>query len=138
MTAAGVTAAAAATERWQYLALMAGCLLVTLPLELVLGARVYRQPRRLVRSLAPAVAVFVAWDVVAIDRGHWWYNPRYVTGWRLPGALPVEELAFFVAVPICALLTYEAVKIVLGAARRLVPASASSPGGLGTRAAPRA
>lgn len=133
-----MTAAAAATERWQYLALMAGCLLVTLPLELVLGARVYRQPRRLVRSLAPAVAVFVAWDVVAIDRGHWWYNPRYVTGWRLPGALPVEELAFFVAVPICALLTYEAVKIVLGAARRLVPASASSPGGLGTRAAPRA
>ena len=138
MTSASVTAAAAATERWQYLALMAGCLLVTLPLELVLGARVYRQPRRLVRSLAPAVAVFVAWDVVAIDRGHWWYNPRYVTGWRLPGALPVEELAFFVAVPICALLTYEAVKIVLGAARRLVPASASSPGGLGTRAAPRA
>jgi len=138
VTSAGVTAAAAATERWQYLALMAGCLLVTLPLELVLGARVYRQPRRLVRSLAPAVAVFVAWDVVAIDRGHWWYNPRYVTGWRLPGALPVEELAFFVAVPICALLTYEAVKIVLGAARRLVPASASSPGGLGTRAAPRA
>jgi hypothetical protein len=84
------------------------------------------------------VAVFVAWDVVAIDRGHWWYNPRYVTGWRLPGALPVEELAFFVAVPICALLTYEAVKIVLGAARRLVSASATGPGGLGTQAAPRA
>jgi hypothetical protein len=61
-----------------------------------------------------------------------------VTGWRLLGALPVEELAFFVAVPICALLTYEAVKIVLGAARRLVSGSAASPGGRGTRAAPRA
>ena len=69
-----MTAAAAATERWQYLAVIAGCLLVTLPLELVLGARVYRQPRRLVAT--PAVAVFVAWDVIAIDRGHWWYNPR--------------------------------------------------------------
>ena len=137
MTAAGV-AAAATTERWQYLAVLAGCLLVTLPLELVFGARVYRQPRRLVRALAPAVAVFVAWDVVAIDRGRWWYNPRYVTGWRLLGALPVEEFAFFVAVPICALLTYEAVKIVLGAARPPVPGSAATPSAPGTRAAPRA
>jgi lycopene beta-cyclase len=138
VTAAGVAAAAATIERWQYLAVLAGCLLVTLPLELVFGARVYRQPRRLVRALAPAVAVFVAWDVVAIDRGHWWYNARYVTGWRLLGALPVEELAFFVAVPICALLTYEAVKIVLGAARPPVPGSTASPSAPGTRAAPGA
>jgi lycopene beta-cyclase len=138
VTGAGVTAVAATTERWQYLAVIAGCLLVTLPLELVLGARVYRQPRRLVRSLAPAVAVFVAWDVIAIDRGHWWYNTRYVTGWRLLGALPVEELAFFVAVPICALLTYEAVKIVLGAAGPPVPGSAATPSAPGTGAAPRA
>jgi lycopene cyclase domain-containing protein len=138
VTGAGVTAAAATSERWQYLAVIAGCLLVTLPLELVLGARVYRQPGRLVRSLAPAVAVFVAWDVIAIDRGVWWYNPRYVTGWRLPGALPVEELAFFVAVPICALLTYEAVTIVLGATRRLVPGPAPRPAARGTRAVPDA
>ena len=39
MTAAGVAAAAATIERWQYLAVLAGCLLVTLPLELVFGAR---------------------------------------------------------------------------------------------------
>ncbi|HET6952091.1 MAG TPA: lycopene cyclase domain-containing protein [Acidimicrobiales bacterium] len=113
-----VTAAAGPPDRWQYLAVLAGCLLVTLPLELVIGARVYRQPRRLVRALAPAVALFTLWDVIAIARGHWGYNPRYVTGWRLPGALPVEELAFFLVVPICALLTYEAVTIVLARARR--------------------
>jgi lycopene cyclase domain-containing protein len=138
VTGAGLHAAPATSERWQYLVVIAGCLLVTLPLELVLGARVYRQPGRLVRSLAPAVAVFVAWDVVAIDRGHWWYNSPYVTGWRLPGALPVEELAFFVAVPICALLTYEAVKIVLGATRRPIPGPAPRPAARGTRAAPDA
>jgi lycopene cyclase domain-containing protein len=138
VTGAGVHVAAVTSERWQYVVVIAGCLLVTLPLELVLGARVYRQPGRLVRSLAPAVAVFVAWDVVAIDRGHWSYNSRYVTGWRLLGALPVEELAFFVAVPICALLTYEAVKIVLGATRRPIPGQAPRPAARGTRAAPDA
>jgi len=116
--APGLVIAVQDGDRFQYLAVLAGCLLVTLPLELVIGARVYRQPRRLLAALLPAVVLFVVWDVVAIDRGHWWYNPRYVTGWSLPWALPVEELAFFVVIPICALLTYEAVTIVLAALAR--------------------
>lgn len=111
-------------DQLQYLAVLAACVVVTLPLEVVIGARVYRQPRRLVGALAPAIAVFVAWDVVAIERGHWWFNPRYVTGWQLPGDLPVEELAFFVVIPICAVLTYEAVTIVLAAATRRMPSAA--------------
>lgn len=81
---------------------------MTLPLEIVLGVRVYRQPRRLVATLLPVVALFAAWDVAAIAWGHWTFNPRYVTGWEL-GNLPIEELAFFVVIPICALLTFGAV-----------------------------
>jgi lycopene cyclase domain-containing protein len=110
--------AALIADRGQYLAVLAGCVLVTLPLELGIGARVYRQPRRLARALAPAVAVFVAWDLVAVARGHWSFDAGYVTGWRLPGGLPVEEVAFFVVIPTCTVLTYEAVTIVLSAARR--------------------
>jgi lycopene cyclase domain-containing protein len=91
----------------RYLAILAACVLVTLPLELVLGARVYRRPRRLVAVLAPVIAVFLAWDLIATARGHWWFADRYVLGVRLLG-LPVEELLFFVVIPICALLTFEA------------------------------
>ncbi len=105
-------------DRFQYLLLMAGCLLITLPLEFVLGARVWRQPRRLLTALAPTVVIFVAWDIFAISREHWDYNPRYVTGWRLPGNLPIEELVFFVVIPIASLLTYEAVGRVLAMWRR--------------------
>lgn len=93
---------------------MGGCLVLTLPLELVIGARVYRRPRRLLRAVLPAVLAFSAWDAVAIHRGHWWFNPTYVTGWTVPGAVPVEEVAFFVAIPLCTLLTYEAVQRILG------------------------
>jgi lycopene cyclase domain-containing protein len=104
-------------DRFQYLGLMAACLVVTLPLEFIFGARVWRRPRRLFAALWVPVVVFVAWDIVAIARGHWSYNPAYVTGWQLPGDLPVEELAFFVVIPICSLLTYEAVKRVLRRSR---------------------
>jgi lycopene cyclase domain-containing protein len=101
-------------ERFQYLGLMGACLLLTLPLEFAFRARVYRRPRRLVRALAIPVVVFVVWDLIAIARGHWTFAARYVTGWDLPGGLPVEELAFFLVTPVCALLTFEASRRTLG------------------------
>ena len=101
-------------ERFQYLLLLGACLLITLPLELVLGARVYRQPRRLALTLLVSVAAFVAWDVLAIAWDHWQYSDRYVTGWTLPGSLPVEELLFFIVIPLCGLLTLEAVRRIVG------------------------
>ena len=94
--------------RATYLVLMAACLLVTLPLELVLKAGVYRRPRRWLAALVPVFLAFNLWDWVAIRRSHWTYSPRYTTGIVLLG-LPLEELVFFVVVPTCALLTYQAV-----------------------------
>jgi lycopene beta-cyclase len=105
---------------FQYLLLMAGCLLVTLPLEWLLGARVYRRLPIAVLAILPVVVVFSIWDVVGILRNHWSYNPAYVTGLQLPFSMPIEELVFFVVIPLCGLLTYEAVGTVLRrlAARR--------------------
>jgi len=98
-------------EPFAYLAVLVFVLVVTLPLELVLGVRVWRRPRRLLLSLLPVVAVFVVWDLVAIARGHWTFDPAHTTGWRL-GALPVEELLFFVVVPVASVMTLEAVRVV--------------------------
>lgn len=94
-----------------YLLLLLGCVIGTLPLEIVLGVRVYRRWRQLVAALLPTLAVFAGWDVYAIGRGMWNYDPRYLVGVTLPGRLPLEELLFFVVVPICAVLTFEAVSL---------------------------
>ena len=99
-------------DRYQYLIVMALCVLVTLPLEFVLNARVYRRPGRLLRTMVPAFGAFVLWDVVAIRLGHWTFSPEYTTGWKV-GNIPVEELVFFVVIPLCALLSYEAVSNIL-------------------------
>jgi lycopene cyclase domain-containing protein len=114
-----------------YLLVLGACLGVTLPLELALGARVYRRPRRLLGTVLPVLGVFVAWDLTALARGHWWFAERYVIGVRLLG-LPLEEWLFFIVVPLCALLTFEA----LGRAprRRAGPRRA---GGVGPVDAPR-
>jgi len=100
-------------DQYQYLLLMGACVVLTLPLEFVFGARVWRRPRRLLAALVPTVLVFSVWDVAAIGRDHWSYSDRYTTGWLAPGDLPVEELVFFVVIPVCGLLTLEAVRRIL-------------------------
>lgn len=97
---------------FEYLLLMGACLLITLPLELLFSARVYRRPQLLIGSLIPIVLVFSLWDIFAISRDHWTYNQQFVTGIHI-GNLPLEEIVFFVVIPICALLSYEAVGTVL-------------------------
>jgi lycopene cyclase domain-containing protein len=108
-------------DRLQYLMVLGGCILITLPLEFWFGARVWRRPRRLALALAPAFIVFVVWDVWATARGTWSFAEEYTIGLRLPGDLVVEELAFFLIIPVCGLLTLEAVRNILrrrGAAAR--------------------
>ncbi len=97
-----------------YLAVLAFCLLGTLPLEVWLGVRVYRRPRRLLLTLLPVVAVFYLWDVYAIAADHWSFDPAQTVGLVLPGGVPVEELLFFLVVPTCAVLAFEAVRRVKG------------------------
>lgn len=93
----------------QYLVVLGICLIGTLPLEFLIGARVYRQPRRLVLTLVPVAVVFSLFDIGSIH-WHWWhYAHQYVSDINLPGELPLEELLFFIVIPICSLLTYEAV-----------------------------
>lgn len=97
-----------------YLAVLAGCLIGTAPLEVFLRVRVYARWKRLLLTLAPVVVVFVSWDLYAISRHHWTYDRAQTTGVLLPGHLPLEELLFFLVIPVCAILTLEAVRAVTG------------------------
>ena len=90
-----------------YLLLLAACVVITLPLEFVLHANVYRRPLRLALTVAPVFAVFVAWDALAVHAHQWHY--RHVLGARVLG-LPVEELLFFIVIPVCSVLTLQAVR----------------------------
>jgi lycopene cyclase domain-containing protein len=57
--------------------------------------------------------LFCCWDLYAIGARQWWYDPGQIIGARL-GRLPIEELLFFVVVPTCAILGFEAVRAVTG------------------------
>ncbi len=98
---------------WSYAAMLAFCLAGTLPLIPAFRLRVLKQPRRLLLTILAAGAPFLAWDLHATQAGHWRFDEAQTLPWRAAG-LPLEEIAFFVVIPLVSVLTYEAVR----AARR--------------------
>lgn len=95
-----------------YAAMLGFVLVGTLPLHRVFRLTLARQLRRVARSILPVAVVFAAWDVAATRAGHWSFDPAQTLPVRVLG-LPLEELAFFVVIPLAGLLTYEAVGVVL-------------------------
>ena len=96
-----------------YLFVLAGCLAAALWLEPILKVNVFRRWRRLLLTLLPVALVFVAWDLAAIAAGHWRFDSAQTTGIVLPGGLPLDEVLFFLVVPLCSILGFEAVRAVL-------------------------
>lgn len=105
------------SDRWQYLAVLAACLVITAPLE-ILGPGVYRQWRRAIKAVVPVAAVFLVWDEIAVAAHVWTYDRAYLCGLTIPFRVPIEEVLFFLVIPVCALLTYNAVTTILEKAHR--------------------
>ncbi len=68
----------------------------------------YRNIRSLLISISIIVILFGTWDVFAVYRGHWFFNPAGVWQFRIIN-LPVEEILFFVVIPFCCIFTWEVI-----------------------------
>ena len=81
-------------------------------LEVFLKVGVLKQLKRVVLAIAPVAFLFIAWDKYAIANGHWYFDKDQILGIYGPFGIPAEEYLFFIVVPIAALMTIEAVRIV--------------------------
>jgi len=106
-------------RHWSYVVMLAFCLLGTLPLVRVFRLQVLRQPRRLLLTIVVAGTPFLVWDLYATSKGHWRFDAAQTLPWRVAG-LPLEEIAFFVVIPLVTVLTYEAVREMRGRRDRAV------------------
>lgn len=97
-----------------YVAMLVFVVVATLPLELLLRTRVYARLRRLTLTVLCAGSPFVVWDVLAARAGHWDFDLDQTLGLVLPGGLPLEEVLFFVVVPLASVMTLEAVRSLRG------------------------
>ncbi len=96
--------------QWSYVAMLAFCLAGTLPLVPAFRLDVLRQPRRLLLTILLAGTPFLLWDLYATHAGHWRFDAEQTLPPRVAG-IPLEEVAFFVVIPVVSVLTFEAVKV---------------------------
>ena len=96
-----------------YLAVIVCVVVASSWLEVALRTRVYARWRRLALTVLPVLVLFVGWDVYAVAAGHWHFDASRIVGLHVAG-VPVEEVLFFLVVPIATVLTLEAVRSATG------------------------
>jgi len=94
----------------RYIAVLVVCLFGSGWLEFGYRTRVGRRWQRLLMTITPVVVVFCLWDAYAIAAGHWNFDPEQTSGIVVFAGIPLDEILFFVTIPICAILAFEAVR----------------------------
>ena len=104
-------------DHWQYLIVLGGVPGDHRAARNLRGG-VYRQPWR---AFAPCAgrAGLLGLGRSGDRRRIWTYNPPMSPGSNCPAHIPIEEVLFFLVIPICGLLTYSAVNAMLGRIKQL-------------------
>ena len=92
-----------------YLAMLLFTLFGSLWLEFIFHLGVLKQLKRLALTIIPVAIIFISWDVAATRLNDWGFDPRQTLDLKPLLKLPIEEIAFFLIVPLAAILTIEAV-----------------------------
>lgn len=99
-------------EKYGYVAMIAFTVCGSFWLEVVFKVGVLRRWKRTLSSILPIAILFIGWDAYAIAQGHWFFDRDQILGIFGPFGIPIEEYAFFIVVPLAALMTIEAVTTV--------------------------
>jgi len=95
-------------EKYLYLALDLGSLLIPLCFSFVPRKHFASTWRAWLPALLLPAVLFIAWDEWFTSMRVWGFNQTYVTGISI-GHLPLEEILFFICIPYACLFTYVAV-----------------------------
>jgi lycopene cyclase domain-containing protein len=52
------------------------------------------------------LAVYLFWDYWAIEKKIWSFDPAQTIGLKVLGIIPIEEVLFFIIVPLMTIITY--------------------------------
>ena len=68
--------------------------------------KISRHWRIFLATDAVILALYTAWDVWAIENHNWRFDSAQILGLRIFAGLPIEEILFFIVVPLMTVLTY--------------------------------
>ncbi len=70
--------------------------------------------RTLLATDASILLLYLIWDTWAVENGNWYFDSNQILNVNIFGKLPIEEILFFILVPIMAIITYKALLKITG------------------------
>ena len=65
--------------------------------------------KKAIIAILPVLIIFVIWDILATERGHWSFGFDKMLGIVIINQ-PLEEIAFFIVIPLFYLVVWESIK----------------------------
>ena len=103
-----------ARESWnsvnhlEYLAVIAFVSLCAFGVNLGFRLRILRRWRELFLTQLSIVVIYLTWDTWAIAHKNWFFDTHQIINVDVLPKVPLEELLFFIVVPLTVLLSYQA------------------------------
>jgi lycopene cyclase domain-containing protein len=91
-----------------YLAVIAAVLICAFGVNLGFRLRISKRWRELLLTEIAILVAYLSWDTWAIAKKSWFFDPHQILNFDLLPKVPVEEVLFFITVPLMVILSYQA------------------------------
>lgn len=92
--------------QFHYLFVLGFIAFCAIAVTLVFRVRVPRFWRNFLLVDTSILVIYLNWDYWAIRKGNWDFDPEQILGFYLFGMIPVEEVLFFIIVPLMTVIVY--------------------------------
>ncbi len=97
-----------------YLAVLAFVAVCAFGINLGFRLQIGKHWRELVVTQIAIIIIYLSWDTWAIARKSWFFDARQILNITVLPKVPLEELLFFVVVPVTTILSYQALLKITG------------------------
>lgn len=92
--------------QFHYLYVLGFIAFCAVAVTLVFRVRVPRFWRNFILADLSILAIYLNWDYWAIRKGNWGFDGEQILGLYIFGIIPVEEVLFFIIVPLMTVIVY--------------------------------
>jgi lycopene cyclase domain-containing protein len=93
---------------FHYLLVLAFISFCAVGVNLGFRIRIMGKLRQFLLVDALIMILYLGWDIWAVFKKSWYFDANQIIGWQLFDRLPIEEILFFLIVPLMGVLTYSA------------------------------
>jgi len=98
--------------KYEYLIILGLTLVIPLIMSFSRELNFYKHKKWIALAIIIPFPVYVLWDYLAIDRGHWNFAGNFVVGIFIM-QIPIEEILFFIIIPFVSIFTWECINFYL-------------------------